>query len=352
MPPDPLLSRQRKGLAAWLLEWQLDQSLRETSGSPGPPRPCDTTDLASPTPRHGDIRLWPPTSADDPPSYALLLSAEEPGFWRALPFSRFSRPASREELRVRATPPCQVLQAWNAREIPERLAGQSWRAATLAPPALSRVQAWLNALAEGIDLPADLAKHCGPPLRHPLDPRHAYREEDWERVSRILGEPATQAQTPEPDRPLLRFEDARERAWTHCLPVVGKLAAGQAFHGFDAEGLEAVEDLPWVEVPARWAGPRRFVVRVAGDSMEPTLRKGALAVFEYHRNPRRDGEIVIANLQAHGGEFGTETIKRLRATPTHWRFVPDNPDHPTLEAPKDELPYPILGTFLGVLGDS
>jgi len=42
-------------------------------------------------------------------------------------------------------------------------------------------------------------------------------------------------------------------------------------------------------VPPVAAKPRRFVVRVAGDSMSPTLNIGDLVVFEYHRPapPRR-----------------------------------------------------------------
>jgi len=353
MPPEPTLRQQRKRLAAWMAEWQLDHALRETTDAVPPVLGTDPPDFASPSLGEGEIRLWPAKAANDPPCYVLLLSCGDAALWRALPFSRFSQPASPEEFRVRGKPPCQVLQAWNQRWLAAEQAGQSWRVGGLAPSGMTRLHTWLRALEAGTPLPDGLAKDCGPPLRHPLDPRHPYREEEWERVSRVLGEtiapPRVLPVEPTPSRPLLRFEDARERAWTRCLPVVGRLAAGQAFHGFEADGLEAVMDLPWVEVPARWAGPRRFVVRVAGDSMEPTLRKGALAVFEYHRNPRREGEIVIANLQAHGGDVGTETIKRLYATPTHWRFVPDNPDHPILEVPREELPYPILGTFLGVL---
>jgi hypothetical protein len=37
--------------------------------------------------------------------------------------------------------------------------------------------------------------------------------------------------------------------------------------------------------------------------MSPTLNIGDLVIFEYHRSPRRDREIVIANLP----EFGPAT---------------------------------------------
>jgi SAM-dependent methyltransferase len=101
-------------------------------------------------------------------------------------------------------------------------------------------------------------------------------------------------------------ELARGAFKTH-LPLVGSLAAGSPFHGLETGSLDVLEELDWVKVPRSLVRERRFVVRVAGDSMEPTLTIGALVIFEYHRTPRRDREIVIANLPEFGpGEPGTE----------------------------------------------
>ena len=162
--------------------------------------------------------------------------------------------------------------------------------------------------------------------------------------SRTAGAPAAVPQK----IPLLRFEDIQPQAWKTALPLVGGLAAGYAFHGFDIENLATeAANCDWMDVPARLANPNRFVVQVRGDSMEPTLPEGSFAVFEYHRRPREAGTIVIANLNELGTQHGTEAIKRIHITPTHWEFRSDNPDYRPFKLPLEEHPYPILGVFVG-----
>jgi SOS-response transcriptional repressor LexA len=150
---------------------------------------------------------------------------------------------------------------------------------------------------------------------------------------------------------LLDFAQVGADAYRRALPLVGRLAAGGPFHGFDIDQLQAeAESCAWIAVPEKLAGKNRFAVRVAGDSMAPTLPLGSLAVFEYHRSPREDGQIVIANLNEFGpGQAGTEAIKRLRSTPQTWRFESDNPKYPAFEVSREEHPYPILGVFVGVV---
>lgn len=149
---------------------------------------------------------------------------------------------------------------------------------------------------------------------------------------------------------VLTFPEVADRAFTHFLPLVGSLAAGAPFHGFDAQGLSDLESLDWIEVPRHLAGGNRFVVRVAGDSMAPTLHVGDLAVFEYHRRPRRNGQVVIANLPEFGmTESGVEAIKRIRQDERSWTFESDSPAHETLTLPKADSDHPILGIFVGKL---
>jgi SAM-dependent methyltransferase/SOS-response transcriptional repressor LexA len=147
---------------------------------------------------------------------------------------------------------------------------------------------------------------------------------------------------------LISFSEVGAGAFKTHLPFIGDLAAGSAFHGIETGSLSDLEDVDWVAVPAALVRKNRFVVRVAGDSMEPTLRRGELAIFEYHRNARRDGEIVIANLPEFGadGGTGTETIKRLQQDAEHWIFIADNPAHVPIKVPKAEVTHPILGTFV------
>ncbi len=149
---------------------------------------------------------------------------------------------------------------------------------------------------------------------------------------------------------MLHFQEIGDGAFTRFLPLVGSLAAGMPFHGLAAQGLGDVESLDWVEVPTSLAGRNRFVVRVAGDSMEPALNIGDFAVFEYHRRPRRDGQVVIANLPEFGmTESGVEAIKRIRQDEENWIFESENPAHEALVLPKAESDHPILGVFVGKL---
>lgn len=150
--------------------------------------------------------------------------------------------------------------------------------------------------------------------------------------------------------PLIPFHELGDGAYRTHLPLVANLAAGEAFHGFETIDLARAEELDWVAVPPDIIGPRRFMVRVAGDSMAPTLRRGQLAVFEYHRTPRLNGQIVIANLPAFGSATdGTEAIKRIRQTATEWIFESDNSDYGPLTVGKNEISQPILGCFVSCL---
>lgn len=149
---------------------------------------------------------------------------------------------------------------------------------------------------------------------------------------------------------IIPFPEVGAGAFKTHLPFAGSLAAGSPFHGLETGSLDDNEDLDWVEVPKRLARKNRFVVRVAGDSMEPTLPVGSLVVFEYHRTPRLDREIVIANFPEFGpGETGTEAIKRITQDAGCWIFESDNPVHAPRSVPKTEISHPILGTMVEAL---
>lgn len=149
---------------------------------------------------------------------------------------------------------------------------------------------------------------------------------------------------------IIPFPEVGARAFKTHLPLVGSLAAGSPFHGLETGSLDANEELDWVEVPARLAKKNRFVVRVGGDSMAPTLPIGTLAIFEYHRTPRLNREIVIANFPEFGaGETGTEAIKRITQDTGDWIFESDNPTYDPIRVPKSEIGHPILGTMVKVL---
>ena len=149
---------------------------------------------------------------------------------------------------------------------------------------------------------------------------------------------------------IIPFPEVGAGAFKTHLPLVGSLAAGSPFHGIETGSLDDLEEIDWINVPAHLAKPGRFVVRVAGDSMEPTLQIGDLVIFEYHRTPRRDREIVIANLPEFGsGQEGVEAVKRITQDKDSWIFVSDNSQYMPIPLPKDVMEHPILGTYVAKL---
>jgi SOS-response transcriptional repressor LexA len=148
----------------------------------------------------------------------------------------------------------------------------------------------------------------------------------------------------------LPYHEVGDKAFRTHLPLLGDIAAGGPFHGFESDSIGQLEDVPWLQVPIGLARKNRFVIRVAGDSMAPTFQIGDLLVFEYHRSPRADHQIVIANIPEFGpGHSGTEAVKRISQDATTWKFHSDNPDYEPIIVPKAETNHPILGTFVGRL---
>jgi phage repressor protein C with HTH and peptisase S24 domain len=155
-----------------------------------------------------------------------------------------------------------------------------------------------------------------------------------------------------PTGPLFVYADIEAEAFQRYLPVVASLAAGAPFDGFEVDGLDWAPQCSWVEVPRHLAGKNRFVIRVAGDSMEPALRVWDLVVFEYHRTPRKDNQVVIANLTAFGIDSSARTagaVKRLTQDAQSWIFRSDNPAYEDISVPKADCQYPILGIMVGTL---
>lgn len=189
---------------------------------------------------------------------------------------------------------------------------------------------------EGLkDLPSSAAIHrmAPSPVRYP------------EAQERILMETP-----PETKVEIIDSPELSGGAFTTHLPVIGALAAGSAFHGIETGSLEDLDGLRWMAVPTRHVRKNRFVVRVAGDSMQPMLMRGQYAVFEYHRTPRADHQIVIANIPEFGPDhIGTEAIKRISQDAGSWIFESENPSHPPFSVSKSLTTYPILGTFVATL---
>lgn len=142
------------------------------------------------------------------------------------------------------------------------------------------------------------------------------------------------------------------RAFRDYLPLVGTLAAGKVYSGFDIAGLDEASDCLWLAVPRRLSGRNRFVIRIGGDSMAPELGVGDLVVFEYHRTARAPNQIVIANIAELGitSDLATEhAIKRLVPDNDDWIFRSTNPRYEDIRVAKKSCAYPILGVMAGRL---
>lgn len=146
------------------------------------------------------------------------------------------------------------------------------------------------------------------------------------------------------------FFQVRDGAFKTHLPVIGSIAAGEPFQGFETGSLADLQDIDWVEVSPKLAGQRRFVVRVTGDSMEPILAQGDFAVFEYHRTPRKQGQMVLACLpETYEGEPGVQTIKKIYQKGGEWILRAENPSYSDIRIPSVDVKHPILGTYVGKL---
>lgn len=147
------------------------------------------------------------------------------------------------------------------------------------------------------------------------------------------------------------FREVTSQAFEEYLPVVADMAAGSFFDGFQTSDLNYHDHLDWLKVPTHLCRRNRFAVRVAGNSMEPLFHVGEYLVFEYHRSPRSDGEIVLATCFSSAAETGEYAIKRFRAHPENWIFESENPEYEPVVISKQELRYPILGTFVCKVSD-
>lgn len=169
--------REEEKLAAWLRERELDESI--AMAFPGAPAetagfPKGTSLSIGQTGEEitaGDIVLLPPYGpfTSERPVYVAIARPIADDRWEVVPFSRFSVPATGGEWSTgREAAPLKVLCPWNRGELPAAFLRAGWRVERLT----GEEQRWIR----GEEDPAEERK--GPPLLHPLDPRHDYLEEE------------------------------------------------------------------------------------------------------------------------------------------------------------------------------
>lgn len=178
--------------------------------------------------------------------------------------------------------------------------------------------------------------------KYRFDPRDLFpprpRQQQTEQTdTKLVAQPGYEAEWE-----LLSSSDAQGLEFVTALPLVASLAAGRPYDAFQSRTLESDT---WVRVPEHYVKRTNFVVRVNGESMQPTLSNGDLVLCEWHRTPRRNGQVVIMAAFEAGGEGGDFALKRFEGSETHWLFHSDNPEEPD-PPPVSKLnqpSYPILG---------
>ena len=221
--------QEQTKLAEWLVEWELERLLAESTtaksdarvrsaGRAGLSRGMyDRDDLAE-----GDIRLLAPSPSSEPPEcplYVAVRPSERQDYLWWVPFGRFATPALASEWRTGMKHlALRVLCFWNAQEVEKGRAPPSWRVRRLTERQRADILTIHQSLENGEILPDRLRKGMGPPLVHPLDPRHEYQAEDRERVQVYFADQLTQAVTRDEEEGLYLSE------WA-MAPVAWLLAA-------------------------------------------------------------------------------------------------------------------------------
>jgi len=122
------------------------------------------------------------------PVYVAVLRQTGGTSWMVVPFGRFADPAIPGELRtgLRALP-LRVLCVWNAHVMTQEALARAWLCRKIAAGLVTRGLTVWRHISEGAVLDRDLIPRVGPPLEHPLDPRHAYVQEERELLDVHIG---------------------------------------------------------------------------------------------------------------------------------------------------------------------
>lgn len=123
------------------------------------------------------------------------------------------------------------------------------------------------------------------------------------------------------------------------IPIVGDVAAG--YPHFANE-----EILDYEEVDHRYIEQGKlYGLRIAGDSMEPEIKKGSIAIVRY-QNDADNGDVIIVKVNGENA-----TCKRLQKHDDGIALLSNNPKYPVFFYTAKEinsLPVKIIGKVLEV----
>ena len=97
------------------------------------------------------------------------------------------------------------------------------------------------------------------------------------------------------------------------VPIVGRVAAGQPMYAEDN-----IEGYMVIGADEDEYGPL-FALRIAGDSMEPEIKKGSIALVR-HQEDADTGDVVIVRVNGEDA-----TCKRIKKTSAGLTLLPANP---------------------------
>lgn len=174
----PSRKRERKQLAQWLAERELDGLLDHAVPSA---ERVVRYDEKEPVGKAGEIYVLKPVDVWTP-VYVVLLEEANGGKWLAVPFGRYATPAVPGEWRTGlSVMPLRVLCFWNTREIgADRLVDGP--AKRLSTRQIEGARSVYRHVVLGKTAEARTIERLGPPILHPADPRYAYLEEERVRL--------------------------------------------------------------------------------------------------------------------------------------------------------------------------
>lgn len=133
--------------------------------------------------------------------------------------------------------------------------------------------------------------------------------------------------------------ERNERPDFQSVPILGSVAAG-----YPREMFEDV--LGWEQIDYDLAETGRlFALRIGGDSMEPEIKKGSVAIVRMQKDVD-SGDVAIVKI--NGDEA---TCKRVQKTDDGVMLVPSNPAYPPKYFSSKEMkdmPVSIIGRVMEV----
>jgi hypothetical protein len=184
---DAIQRAQQEKLARWLFEWQMDRELAAVEDAPGD-LPYRAKERAPDMPllSPGSIVLFQPATSELARApLTALTAATSAGTALFIPFGRFQEPAFGGEMPSGLEPAgLRILCPWLAFHAGRGLKVHVWDTCEILEAPLKRALALAHRPLEELLMLNDASGP--PPIRHPLDPRRDYIEEERERMRAVL----------------------------------------------------------------------------------------------------------------------------------------------------------------------